>query len=399
MLSSVMKRHSRRVSALILSTAAGCSSTYEPPGTSAGGPPAVVDGTDTDDDDELGASGEAEDGGGEPSRSQDSGDGWDDDGADLGEATSSPDVGEGTSGGAGESGGGDEGAWDTTATSSGTGSWSGTTGSDTTSMTPGDGCPARLPDGWLFCEDFEAGTDLRDVFFEYQDGGGLFVRASDAAASGQHSMRATYMPGAESAGWLSIAVGQTPEAFVMRPAYVPDELVSELYWRVWVRTQPGWPDAGPHRLATTMSLTDADFGQALTAVLGSDGEGVTLRGEGDTCVSSGDVPCGNLQNENAQQVASFSGTTPLFSSGYSGEWHCIEAHIRLNDVGQRNGAFEVWVDGVYDGGNQGVAWRDDWADFGLNLITFENFWTGGAPEELHRWFDDIVVAREPVGCG
>lgn len=391
MLSSVSERHSRRIALLVLAATAGCSSIYEPPPSSSGGHGQVA-GTDTDDDDDSEQEGSGEDeGGAEPSRMQESDD-LDDD-ADQGGETGEDPLDEGTSGWE------TDGTWVTSGYSTGTGSsGAGDDGSDTTSHTPGQGCPARLPDGWLFCEDFESGADLRDVFFEYQDGGGLFVRANDAAASGQHSMRATYMPGAESAGWLSVAVGRTPEAFIMRPAYVSDEVITELYWRVWVRTQPGWPDAGPHSLATTMSLTDADFGQALTAVLASNGDGVTLRGLGDTCVASGDTPCGNQQNEGAVQVASFSGSAPLFSAEYAGEWHCIEAHVRLNDTESRNGAFEVWVDGIYDGGNQGVAWRDHWADFGLNLITFENFWIGGAPEELHRWFDDIVVAREPVGC-
>ena len=43
-------------------------------------------------------------------------------------------------------------------------------------------------------------------------------------------------------------------------------------------------------------------------------------------------------------------------------------------------------------------WRGSWTAYGINAVFFENYWNSGAPVEQRRYFDDIAIATERVGC-
>ena len=53
-------------------------------------------------------------------------------------------------------------------------------------------CPDELPEGWIFCEDFEGVGDPSNVFFDYVDAEGNFAPTDDGGASGVGSMKAHY---------------------------------------------------------------------------------------------------------------------------------------------------------------------------------------------------------------
>ena len=43
---------------------------------------------------------------------------------------------------------------------------------------------------------------------------------------------------------------------------------------------------------------------------------------------------------------------------------------------------------------------EDWSDYGLNHVRHTGSWDGNGPaNELRRWVDDVVISREPIGCG
>jgi hypothetical protein len=260
------------------------------------------------------------------------------------------------------------------------------------------GCPERLPDGWVFCEDFDAVDDLHEVFFDYSDAGGMFTLEHAGGASGLGAMKATYAPGVEAAGFLSVSFGESPIDQGVRPGYAPGTSFDEIYWRFRVKMEPGWPDIGPHKLTRVTAFAGADWGQAMVASLGSDGDGVTLAGAGATCVFDGQVACEGYEDASLDPLLLLPGRTPLFSEELSGRWHCVEAHVKLNNLGVPDGVFEFWVNGELENGGNQFDWRGEWADYGLNLITLENFWTSGAPFELDRWIDDVVISTQPIGC-
>jgi len=264
-------------------------------------------------------------------------------------------------------------------------------------------CPRPLPPEWVFCTDFEAteelGHDLGDVFFEYQDADDAFVPVEGGAASGLRSMQASYREGFEDAGWLSVAFGRNPIVFGAAPQYAGDSDFPSIYWRLRVKMEHGWPDIGPHHLSRITAFAGEDWLQAMAARLRSDGDGVVLVADPTSCVNGDSVACSAYEDvEVEKSLGALAGAFPLFSSQESGEWHCVEAHVALNTPGLTDGVFEFWVDGEMQNARYDLDWRGSWQGYGLNLVTVENRWVGGAPKNLTRWIDDLVISTAPIGC-
>ena len=271
---------------------------------------------------------------------------------------------------------------------------------------PGDddgtfaGCPEAMPGAWVFCQDFETIADPREVVLDYQDGGGAFMLVDGIGASGSRSMEASYQPGVEGAGWMVLSFGASPIALDGRPTYVPDGTFQELYWRLRVKTEPGWPDLGPGQLTRTVSFANGDWSEAVVAHLRSAGAGVTLEAMPVTCVSGTDVTCAGYDDQGSlNELGSMVGDTPLFSEAMSGQWHCVEGHLSLNTPGAADGVLEFWVDDVLQASRSDLDLRGSWTDYALNALVIENLWPGGAPALLRRWIDDVVISTEPIGCG
>ncbi len=262
-----------------------------------------------------------------------------------------------------------------------------------------DTCPEPLPEGWIFCEDFEAVLDPSTVFFDYVDADGNFAPCADGGASGVGSMKAHYREGVEGAGFMSVSFGNNPIQTAGRPGYKDSDTFDEVYWRFRVKMQQGWPDAGPFHLSRISALAQSDWGEAMVASIASDDAKVNLRASAASCVQGDQVACAGIDDGDALvPLGTLSGSTPVFSAARAGTWQCVEAHVKLNSPGNADGMFEFWVDGELEAGRTGMDWRGSWEAFGLNLLSIENFWVGGAPADLDRWFDDIVISTEPIGC-
>lgn len=261
-------------------------------------------------------------------------------------------------------------------------------------------CPRPLPPSWVFCADFEEEADLAETFFEYQDADGAFVPVEGDAASGLHSMEATYREGVEGAGWLSVAFGRNPIVFGAAPQYSEGTDFQSIYWRVRVKMDDGWPDLGPHHLSRVAAFAAEDWLQAMAARLRSAGDGVTLVADPTSCVSDDEVACSAYEDIDVEQsLGALAGAFPLFSKKESGEWHCVEAHVQLNTPGAADGQFEFWIDGELQNASYELDWRGNWTGYGLNLVTIENRWLGGAPAgDLRRKIDDLVISTDPIGC-
>jgi hypothetical protein len=81
-------------------------------------------------------------------------------------------------------------------------------------------------------------------------------------------------------------------------------------------------------------------------------------------------------------------------------WVCIETHVKLNtaDPYAADGTEEFWVDDVLDASHTGLNMRGSYDTYGINQITFGNYWNGGAPEVVEHYRDNIVIATERIGC-
>ncbi|MEM7155404.1 MAG: hypothetical protein AAF799_21320 [Myxococcota bacterium] len=261
------------------------------------------------------------------------------------------------------------------------------------------GCPQPLPGAWVFCEDFETIADPGEVMLDYQEFDGAFVLVDETGASGERSMQVTYREGEEAAGWMVLTFGASPLDHGDRPTYAPEGSFQEVYWRLRLKTELGWPDLGPGQLTRTISFADADWSEAAVAHLRSAEGDVVLEGEPATCIAGGQVACNGFDDaEGQEQLGPMLGETELFSAEESGRWHCVEGRLKLNSPGAADGLFEFWVDDELQASRGDLDLRGSWTEYGINALVVENLWPGGAPQNLRRWIDDVVVSTEPIGC-
>ena len=266
-------------------------------------------------------------------------------------------------------------------------------------------CPEGLPSGWVFCQDFETIADPHEVVLDYQngsgqDGGGSFLLVDGIGASGSRSMEVSYQPGFEGAGSMVVSFGASPIAFDGRPTYAPDATFEEVYWRLRVKMEPGWPSIGPGQLTRTVSFASNDWSEAVVAHLRSAGTDVTMEALPVTCVSGTAVDCAGYDDEaSLNELGSLVGELPIFSEEESGQWHCVEGHLVLNTPGMVDGTLEFWIDDELQASRSDLDLRGSWTDYAINALVIENLWPGGAPVPLRRWIDDVVISTEPIGCG
>ncbi|MBK9631351.1 MAG: T9SS type A sorting domain-containing protein [Saprospiraceae bacterium] len=96
------------------------------------------------------------------------------------------------------------------------------------------------------------------------------------------------------------------------------------------------------------------------------------------------------------------GNIPMFSSERAAEWHCVEGHIKLNTPGSNNGLMEFWINDTLQAGSYQMNWHGNWNsnpnNYGINAIFFENYWNAGSPVQQERYFDNLVIATQRIGC-
>jgi len=175
-----------------------------------------------------------------------------------------------------------------------------------------------------------------------------------------------------------------------------------LYWRLYVRDQPGWVGGAGYKLSRAMSFATPKWAQAMIAHVwgGDERDSVYLQLDP---VRGTDGP-GTLRTAGYNDFGHFTwlgrkrGTTPLFDASHVGRWYCVEAHAALNDAGLANGVFELWVNGNLEAKETGLNFLGTFSGYGINAVFFENYWNKGAPATQERYFDNIVVSTQRIGC-
>ncbi len=253
---------------------------------------------------------------------------------------------------------------------------------------------------WIFCDDFEAVAPMVGAgrYFEYGDDEGDFVALDGAGLAGSRGMRTIFQPGEVSAGGMKLGFGRNPNGYMRRGIH-PERDFREIYYRMYLRTQPGWV-GDPAKLSRATVFSSAeDWSQAMIAHLWGDGQGRLLL-DPVRCVDPSDrVKCQGYNDfGHMDWLGNRSGVTPIFATDHSGTWFCVEAHIRLNAPGASDGLHEFWVDGRLEARREGLDFVRGYDDYGVNAIFFENYWNAGSPREQERYFDNLVVSTAPIGC-
>ena len=265
---------------------------------------------------------------------------------------------------------------------------------------------ADTPEGVIFCDDFESNDPLENRYFEYNSQDGSFVRMEGVGVDSSAGMRVRWAKGQVTAGDLKKSLGRSPDPYRQATAASPDETFTDIYWRIDVRYQEGWTGGGADKLSRATTLLDG-WRQGMIAHVWSGGKPETYNFMTADPASGIDTE-GNVVStkyndfDNLRWLGSARGNTDLFSEENAGKWHCVVAHARLNSPGESDGIFEFWINGVLQARKENLNWHgaynSDPENFGINAIFFENYWNAGSPKEQERYFDNIVIATEPLDC-
>lgn len=256
-----------------------------------------------------------------------------------------------------------------------------------------------MPAEWIWCDDFE--QDRSASYFEIQRANGSLTREADVGLEGSVGLRSRFTAGKIAAGSLHLAFGRTPAPY-FRPVDDGTRDYREIYWRVWVRTDPDWRGGGGYKLSRATVFADRGWAQAMIAHVwagqGARSEYLVL--DPATGTDARGVVRTRKYNDfgRLRFIGSRKGATPVFSRSRAGRWQCIEAGVVLNDPGRSNGRFVLWVDGAEDARIEHVNWLGSYTAFGVNGVMLENYWNGGAPREQSRYFDNLVVSTARIGC-
>ena len=83
----------------------------------------------------------------------------------------------------------------------------------------------------------------------------------------------------------------------------------------------------------------------------------------------------------------------------TGQWYTVEVRRRLNDAGQDNGIFEMWVNGAKITEYNNVRFRVPWdgtfgADYGYgtNFLMLSHYIVNPAPQDQNMYWDDVRIS-------
>lgn len=253
---------------------------------------------------------------------------------------------------------------------------------------------------WILCDDFEDGTALvrEGRYFEYGASNGDFAVADRVGLAGSRGMRTRWHRGEVGVGGLKVAFGRNPNGY-MNKGIRPQEDFREIYYRMYLRMQPGWV-GNPAKLSRATVFTSAEvWSQAMIAHLWGDGTDRLLI-DPVRCVDERDrVKCVKYNDfEHMDWLGNKPGVTPVFDTSRAGRWFCVEAHVKLNDPGAANGVQAFSIDGRLEARRDGLDFVRSFTDYAINAVFFENYWNAGSPRDQERYFDNIVISTSPIGC-
>jgi len=263
----------------------------------------------------------------------------------------------------------------------------------------------NAPVGTIWCDDFEEDIPFNQKYFEYNNNGGDFIRLEKIGRDSSYGMRVKWQAGEVGAGSLSKSFGKTPDSYIGKNAAHPAEIFDEIYWRMDVKSQTGWMGGGPAKLSRAMCLANSNWAQGMMAHLWSGGTNDWYLGMDP---ASGIALDGTLKStkyndfNNLRWLGFKPGKTPLYHENNSDKWFCIVGHVKLNKPGQKDGVFEFWINDTLQASSSNLDWHSTWNNnpnnMHINAIFFENYWNDGSPVDQERYFDNLVISKQPIPC-
>lgn len=262
-----------------------------------------------------------------------------------------------------------------------------------------DECEANKTD-WLFCDDFE--QDRMNQYFE-RTNRDQFYRTGDVGLGGSSGMKAEFRQAdgeQYDTGAIKVAIGRTPDAY-LRSVAAQNEDLKEVYFRFYIKHEKDWTGGGGDKLARLTSIQSPAWAQAMTANVWSgtnSGRNLLI----SEPVRGTDAE-GNLKStkwndfENNFYFGGQASSTPIFDEDHVGSWYAVETRVKVNDPGQANGIFQVWIDDKLEMSRTDLNWIGSYDGYGLNWVSLENYWNNGTPRDQERYFDNFVISRSKIG--
>jgi len=207
------------------------------------------------------------------------------------------------------------------------------------------------------------------------------------------SMLSHYEKGTRGRGGRKVFFGDSPTGKVVNRGVQYDEI----YWRIYVKHQYGWTGGGPAKLSRATSIVSPRWAQAMISHVWSSGESLTL--DPATGVRGHDVV---TRQYNDFEKLKWLGNKPasrfrLHSTEESGRWVCVEARVKLNTPGKKDGLNQLWIDGRLEAERTNLDWRGSYTEHGINAVFLETYWNRGSPVDQSRWIDNFVISTNPIG--
>lgn len=246
--------------------------------------------------------------------------------------------------------------------------------------------PQQRDQAVIWYDDFNG--PLRD----YSESEGPLVDHEGFGGSGR-SMLSHYEQGSQGRGNRKVFFGDSPTGKVVRRG----ESFDDIYWRIYVKHQPGWIGGGPAKLSRATSMAGRNWSQAMIAHVWSQGEALTLdpasgvRGERLVTTRYNDFQ--NLRWLGNRPSSRFQ----IHNSDESGWWVCVEARAKLNTPGEKDGVNQLWIDGRLEAERTNLDWRGTFTEKGINAVFLESYWNDGSPVTQSRWIDNFVISTKPIG--
>lgn len=244
----------------------------------------------------------------------------------------------------------------------------------------------------IWCDDFEDNIPLTGKYYEFDTDNGDFSRISYESASGQHSLRARWQANEIDAGHLTFNFGRNP----IGSQVYQDQDFREIYWRFYMKLQNGFIGY-PDKLTRITVFAKPDWSQAMIAHLwanSADRAHLLIEPASGVDANSNLITVGWNDFNNLIWLGPSQGTTALSS----GQWYCVEAHVKLDSPGSSDGIEEFWIDDKLEAHLDNLSYVKSWGDYALNSIFFSNYWNQGSPVEQERYLDALVISTKRIGC-
>ncbi len=254
---------------------------------------------------------------------------------------------------------------------------------------------------WIFCDDFESSDPLVGPgrYFEYGDNDGDCKVVDSVGVESSRGMEVIWQQGEVGAGGIKVAFGRNPNTYMNKQQISPNQDFREIFYRMYLKMEEGW-EGNPAKLSrATVFTSSEDWRQAMIAHLWSDGEYHLLLDPASCVDENGTVRCTTYNDfDNLDWLGYLSGKTPLFDADHDDTWFCVEHHVKLNDPGQSNGLQEFWIDDDLEARREGMNFTGTYTEYAINAVFFENYWNDGSIKDQKRYFDNIVISTERIGC-